>query len=820
MARCKICKTNIPDGIEYCEDCQDKRSKVSNESYLDSLLNSVKTTAPSAENIYKKKRVANSSGGNRSSLQLVQDNLDDMNNIEELYSPGIAADDQAADDWQDYTPYPMDLSDLEDFDNYDLGEDLRDIEIETVISDEELFGEDISQLLYGHEEAAVKRPGTDETGAMAKAAVTAGISGEGSGQGLMTGSGNVSEIMAEQGTRSGVTTEPGTMAEVMTGTGTMTEVMAEPGTMTEVMTGTGTMTEVMAEPGTMTEVMAGSGTMTELLTEPGTMAEAMAGAGAMPELLTEAGSMPELMTEPETMQETLADKASEGQTYDGRHGSEEKALEEGLEDQELQSDLAELLAGTFNDGESDEDVDQHSEDNQLLEEIPELEAEDFDPDLNELLDSLSTAPDDYTMDQDGQSEDMELKSQGLNPQELELREEAADAVSEAPKALDEAGVADDDFLSLLNQIASDDPVSEDVRAINDLLQGKPVEPPQKDSMPSNVGEVFSDALRGISSLSDLEAQEEEALSKVPDKKGKKAKKEKKAKRNEASDGEKPKKSLLQLLFGNVKNGKAKKKAAVSEAGAEKADELAEAPPQTGKVKKAKGKAGEEPEETGAGKKTRKGKKGASAAGEEEEGSKGKAAKVKKEKKQKKNREIIQVIDDIEEDEGRINRLGATIVFIFFGLLATLVLVGTNMVSYTLSIEKATNYFDGQKYTEAYNEVYGMEIKDEDIAIYDKIMTVMYVNKQLNSYNNYYSVKDYPQALDSLLKGLRRYDKYIELATLLGIESDLKYVREQILAELDNEFKLSEKQAMKIISYDNMEKYSLAVYDVVDNNINN
>jgi hypothetical protein len=114
----------------------------------------------------------------------------------------------------------------------------------------------------------------------------------------------------------------------------------------------------------------------------------------------------------------------------------------------------------------------------------------------------------------------------------------------------------------------------------------------------------------------------------------------------------------------------------------------------------------------------------------------------------------------------------------------------------------------------------MDIKDEDIEIYDKIRTVMYVNKQLNSYNYYNALNQYPQALDSLLKGLSRYEKYIELATMLGIETDLNYVREQILAELKNVFGLSEKEAMKIISNDNQAEYSVKVYDIVLENMNN
>ena len=50
----------------------------------------------------------------------------------------------------------------------------------------------------------------------------------------------------------------------------------------------------------------------------------------------------------------------------------------------------------------------------------------------------------------------------------------------------------------------------------------------------------------------------------------------------------------------------------------------------------------------------------------------------------------------------------------------------------------------------------MTIKEDDEEMYSKILTVMFVNKELNSYNNYYGIHQYDKALDSLLKGLKIY----------------------------------------------------------------
>ena len=77
---------------------------------------------------------------------------------------------------------------------------------------------------------------------------------------------------------------------------------------------------------------------------------------------------------------------------------------------------------------------------------------------------------------------------------------------------------------------------------------------------------------------------------------------------------------------------------------------------------------------------------------------------------------------------------------------------------------------------------------------DKIMTVMFVNKQLNSYNSYIRLENYEAALHSLLKGLQRYGAYYEQAIPLGVDKDMDFVRTQILKELKKTFDVSEDEA--------------------------
>jgi hypothetical protein len=697
--------TNIQEGTEYCKDCQDKVNAKANESYLDSLLNSVKTN-PSVENIYKKKNSAkeNISSPDKdihrvSGNSLELDTKHRQSNVS-VHTPEIDEDDL----------YRVDFSDIEDFDQFDFEEDISDIDSDIIINDEDLFGDSLSGLL---------------------------------------------------GELDGLNEE----------------------------------LDVQTEVDKVVETAYSDGQQANRYMEDD---EAFVEENIF---FHEEAQMEEILPVEPKSEDSIAAAVMDSEDV-------EASVAQGMEDPQV--DYSGLTQETEDPQMGYNGLTQETEDPQ--DDYSGLsEDTDIDLDLDELLNSLDTQsleaaveknmanPDEDMFSTFGSDDIAELLSSGISSDNQKNNSEQIEAEH-------------DDFLDLLGQVSDEDMAAEDIRAISEMLAGN-FNASKDNNMPSNVGEVFSDALKAVSSLNDYELAEASILNDIPDqepKKSKKGKKEKvikeKTKKEKAADSDKPKLTLVQRLFGNVKDSKT---AAQFE---EEQRNLTE--PKAEKKKKAKG----------------KDKNNTVTSDEEDEssveknGGKDKAAKkaAKKEKaeKKKKTKEVIEVIDEIDEDQGRINRVGAIIVFFFFGIIAILLIIGTNMITYTLSVQHATSYFNHRKYNQAYNEVYGVDIRDEDIGLYDKIQTVMFVNKQLNSYNNNYAMGKYPEALDSLLKGLSRYEKYIELATMLGIEADLDYVRSQILAELDNVFKLTEADAMQILSYDNKEDYSLEVYDVVLEKLNN
>jgi hypothetical protein len=699
MAKCKSCKTNIPEGMQYCKDCQDKVSTKANESYLDSLLNSVKNN-PSAENIYKKKNKTNEKSSPDQYINQDMGNEFEENSRSKPGRTPLATPDEDEDDL-----YRVDFSDIEEFSQFDYEADLNDINEDIIIQDEDLFGESLTGLLKEESDHQ-----SDVNMAVEKAYLD--------DQPYPRGEHDI----ASQSTENNHELEQA-IADLTV--------------------------ENYLEEEQATQDYEEDFSQLSYEATPLDMMEAVA---------------------------AESDWNSEAKTK--LEEAPEASMSVAMEDP--QDDYSSLSEDT-----------------------------DLDLDLDELLNSLDNKDSEAAyQDKMLDLEDDMFSTFGFEDiQEMKPYDEPTDKNNDSFETVE---ADQDDFLSLLSQVSDEDAVAEDIRAISDMLSGN-TNSYASSSTPSDVGEVFSDALKAVSSLNDYDLDEAEILGSIPGqgstkgKKGKKAKIKKEIKADDKSDESKPKLSLFKRLFSNVKD---EKTAAKFEEELRKQAEPASEKAKKSKAKSKKGKASSTEEEDSL----------EQAAGKDKASRK--AARKEKVEKKKKTKEIIEVIDEIEEDPGRINRAGAFVVFFFFGIVAIILIIGTNMITYTLSIEHATKYFSHRKYTQAYNEVYGVDIRDEDIGLYDKIQTVMFVNKQLNSYNNYYALEKYPEALDSLLKGLSRYEKYIELATMLGIEADLDYVRSQILAELNNEFQLTEEEAMTLLSYENMEDYSLAVYDVVLERLNN
>lgn len=378
----------------------------------------------------------------------------------------------------------------------------------------------------------------------------------------------------------------------------------------------------------------------------------------------------------------------------------------------------------------------------------------------------------------------------MDMEEAKPQEMTAD-IPEA--AMEETAELGEDFIDLDAMVASEE-------ALESIPLKEEAENPQESEQDEiedilNMGGAALDEnpdLNGIENVNDV-------LLDIPELNENQEKKTGKQKKKKASETEKV--SIWQKLFGNVPDENAEKNAA-REAERQAAKEAKKA------SKKTKEELALEKQEK------KKAKEEAAAAKKAEQDAK-KAQKAEEKKlklAEKAAAKEARELEEAKEPPTRINRVGAGIILVSFAVIAVVIIVGNNAYAYSQCMAKAAAYFEKKEYTNAYNEIYGVQVKKSDEELRDQVMTVMFIEKQLNSFDNYFAMEMYPEALDSLLKGLDKYDKYLDQARSLGIESDINYVKDQILSELKSAFNISSKQAYKLLSISDAGEYTDAVIE--------
>ena len=115
-----------------------------------------------------------------------------------------------------------------------------------------------------------------------------------------------------------------------------------------------------------------------------------------------------------------------------------------------------------------------------------------------------------------------------------------------------------------------------------------------------------------------------------------------------------------------------------------------------------------------------------------------------------------------------------IMFILFvsGVIV-LLLVLIKAVNYDYSSNNAKNYFAKGDYFTAYKELDGLSLNETDKTIYEQAKTVLYVQSQYRAYNSYLEMDNKTDALNSLIKGVIAYDKYIDDAKNINVYEKIK-----------------------------------------------
>jgi len=172
----------------------------------------------------------------------------------------------------------------------------------------------------------------------------------------------------------------------------------------------------------------------------------------------------------------------------------------------------------------------------------------------------------------------------------------------------------------------------------------------------------------------------------------------------------------------------------------------------------------------------------------------KKEKVKKEKKAPKPSELVKVTPK--------TFLG---IIIFAVVITVVVIFGTKIVNYSVSVKHAIDHFNNGKYDQAYDSIAGLEVKDKDKDTYYKIRTVMSVYVDYTSYISYKQLGMNVEALDSLIRGLGHYDDYYSDAEKYDVVAQYDGVKDKITAALA-QYGVSEEDARYYAGLESEQQY--------------
>ena len=411
--------------------------------------------------------------------------------------------------------------------------------------------------------------------------------------------------------------------------------------------------------------------------------------------------------------------------------------EDGADEEQPDNDIMSLTEDGADEEQSDADIMSLSEDG----------ADEEQPDN----DIMSLTEDGTADDESGSIDDMlgglldDFDKNGSigDESEEQSKENSGSDAGDGQKA--------DDLSDLLGML-SDDSTSDDVISLDS---------------------VSNEEIPDISEIPDIPMQEEEDISNI-------------LPQNEEKEDDGEKQSIFKKVFGNVVTDE------IAEAEKKQEEEEAAKKEEAEKVKEEK--AAEKAKQKEEKEKLKAEKAEAKAAAKAKKAEEKAAKKAEKQAQKEAEREAA-----ANEVVGKLNKVGVSIVAVFGVIILAGIIIGTNSFGSGLDKKKATNYFEMHRYSQAYESAVGTNMKEKNPEQYKKIVTVMKVQHALDSYQNYENVKKYPEALDALLMGLKKYDANKKTAYDLEIENDLASVYDKILDILSDEFGLSKSQAYDILS---------------------
>lgn len=146
------------------------------------------------------------------------------------------------------------------------------------------------------------------------------------------------------------------------------------------------------------------------------------------------------------------------------------------------------------------------------------------------------------------------------------------------------------------------------------------------------------------------------------------------------------------------------------------------------------------------------------------------------------------------------------------ILAAVILITVFLTDYANKQKVRTAYY-AKEYNEVYEILYSKKRTAEEDQLFNQVDAVLQLQRNLDMYAYCKREGKAAQALDALLQGVIKYEKF-STGDLYGISDELTDRYQRILEYLNSDYGIGEEEAFEINNNDN-EAYSRRVYAIVN-----
>ncbi len=192
----------------------------------------------------------------------------------------------------------------------------------------------------------------------------------------------------------------------------------------------------------------------------------------------------------------------------------------------------------------------------------------------------------------------------------------------------------------------------------------------------------------------------------------------------------------------------------------------------------------------------------------------KSKKSKKPKKKREKKEKPRKVEEITKPEKKLpkKRVIATFALCFSILAAVLIL--QNVVFKSDNLKEAKYAFDNGDYATCFANLETVERNEEEENLYQKSLIILSVQRKWDAYNNFVTMNERVEALNSLLEGVAAYRSREDIALEWGVHAQIAVIYQKMLEALQG-YGLSQSDVDEILGYESKVTYTKRLDSIIN-----